>query len=60
MIKKTGNEYSDLLEQELLEAGVPMLNGLDGKPMNPTNVLVNHSISAKPFINILLNYAQRK
>lgn len=43
-VKKSGIEFMDLLEKELLEAGVPIKYGLDGKPMNPSSVLVNYSI----------------
>jgi HEAT repeat protein len=59
MIKKSGNVFWDLLEKELLEAGVPIKNGLDDTPMNPTSVLVNYGISSKPFINIILKYAPK-
>ena len=59
MIKKTGDEYLDVLEKELLDAGVPIKNGLDGLPMNPTTVLVNCGISVKPFVNIILKYAPK-
>lgn len=57
MIKKTGDEMMDLMEKELLDAGVPIRNGLDGTPMNPTSVIVNYGISSKPFLNIILKYA---
>ena len=56
-LKKTGNEFMDLMEEELLEAGVPIKIGLDGKPMNPSSILDNHSISAKPYMHIILKYA---
>jgi hypothetical protein len=59
MIKKTGDEFMDLLEKELLDAGVPIKNGLDGKPMNPTSVIVNYGISSKPFMNIILKFAPK-
>ncbi|CAH2717478.1 hypothetical protein BACCIP111895_04692 [Neobacillus rhizosphaerae] len=59
MLKKTGDEFMDLLEIELLDAGVPIKNGLDGTPMNPTSVLVNYEVSVKPFVNIILKYAPK-
>jgi len=59
MFKKTVDEYMDLLEKELLDAGVPIKNGVDDKPMNPTSVIVNFGISAKPFLNIILKFAPK-
>ncbi|MFF2448283.1 HEAT repeat domain-containing protein [Neobacillus sp. NPDC058068] len=59
MHRETCDEFMDLLEKELSDAGVPIKNGLDGTPMNPTSVLVNCGISVKPFVNIILKYAPK-
>ncbi|NIK80455.1 hypothetical protein FHS15_005645 [Paenibacillus castaneae] len=59
MIKKTGNVTWDMLEEELNQAGVPISTAIDNTLLNPTDVLVMHRISAKPYIDILLKYAPK-